>query len=39
MPLRKVTGGWTFGGPVYKSKAKADRAYKAYLAKRHSRKK
>ena len=34
MPVRKVSGGWTFGGAVYKTKAAADRAYRAYLAKR-----
>jgi len=37
MPLRKVKGGWTFGGAVFKSKAKAERAYAAYLAKKHSK--
>lgn len=37
MPLRKVKGGWTFGGATYKSKAAAQRAYKAYLAKKHSK--
>jgi hypothetical protein len=38
MPLRKVSGGWTFGGATYKSKSAAERAYRAYLAKKHSRK-
>ena len=37
MPIRKVNGGWTFGGAVYKSKEKAKRAYSAYLAKKHSK--
>jgi hypothetical protein len=37
MPIRKVKGGWTFGGAVYNSKAKAERAYRAYLAKKHSK--
>ena len=39
MPIRKVKGGWTFGGAVYDSKVTADRAYKAYLAKKHSKRK
>jgi hypothetical protein len=39
MPIRKVKGGWTFGGAVYNTKAKAERAYAAYLAKKHSGKK
>lgn len=34
MPLRKVKGGWTFGGATYKTKAAALRAYQAYLAKK-----
>lgn len=38
MPIRKVKNGWTFGGAVYDSKAKVERAYKAYLAKKHSKK-
>lgn len=38
MPIRKVKGGWTFGGGVFKSKAAAERAYRAYLAKKHSKK-
>jgi hypothetical protein len=38
MPIRKVKGGWTFGGGKFKSKAKAKRSYKAYLAKKHSKK-
>lgn len=37
MPIRKAKGGWTFGGAVYDSKSKAERAYKAYLAKKHSK--
>lgn len=36
MPIRKVKDGWTFGGGVFKSLAKAKRAYRAYLAKKHS---
>ena len=36
--LRKVKGGWTFGGAVYKTLAAAKRSYKAYLAKKHSKK-
>lgn len=37
MPLRKVKGGYRIGsGPVIKTKAKADRAYAAYRAKKHS---
>jgi hypothetical protein len=36
MPVRKVKGGWTFGGAVYDSRDKAERAYRAYLAKKHS---
>ena len=38
MPIRKVAGGYTFGGAVYKTKAAAERAYRAYLAKKHSKK-
>lgn len=37
MPIRKVKGGWTFGGATYKSKAACERAYRAYLAKKHSK--
>ena len=37
MPIRKVKGGWTFGGAVYKTLDAAKRAYKAYLAKRRHR--
>jgi hypothetical protein len=36
VPVRKVKGGWTFGRAVYKSKATAMRAYRAYLAKKKS---
>jgi hypothetical protein len=39
MPIRKVKGGWTFGGHVYKSLEKAQKSYKAYLAKKHSTRK
>ena len=38
MPIRKVKGGWTFGGAVYKTLKEAKGAYKAYLAKTHSAK-
>ena len=37
MPLVKVKGGWSFGGGVFKSKEKAKRSYRAYLAKKHSK--
>ena len=33
MPIRKVKGGWTFGGAVYKTLKAAKKAYKAYLHK------
>lgn len=41
MPLRKVEGGYKIGnGPVMKvSKQQAEKAYKAFLAKKHSGKK
>lgn len=39
MPIRKVKGGYTFGGGKFKSKAKAKKSYRAYLAKKHSTKK
>ena len=35
MPVRKVKGGWSFGGGTYKSKAAAERAYRAYRAKKN----
>ena len=38
MPIRKVKGGWTFGGAVYKTLKAAKKAYKAYLAKKHGAK-
>jgi len=38
MPIRKVKGGWTFGGAVYKTLAAAKRSYKAYSAKKHGAK-
>jgi hypothetical protein len=38
MPIRKVKGGWTFGGGTFSSYADAERAYRAYLAKKHARK-
>lgn len=40
MPVRKVGSKYAIGSgkPIYDSKAKADRAYKAYLAKKYSKK-
>ena len=40
MPVRKVGNKWAIGSgkAMYTSKAKAERAYKAYLAKKHSKK-
>ncbi len=39
MPVRKTKDGkWTFGGAKYDSREKADRAYAAYRAKKHSKK-
>lgn len=39
MPVRKTKSGkWTFGGAEYDTKAEAERSYKAYLAKEHSKK-
>jgi hypothetical protein len=38
MPIRKVKGGWTFGGAVYKTLKAARKSYKAYLAKRNGAK-
>ena len=35
MPIRKVKGGWTFGGAVYKTLKAAIKAYEAYRAKTH----
>lgn len=37
MPLRKVKGGWTFGGATYPNRAVAERAHKAYLARKNSK--
>jgi hypothetical protein len=34
MPIRKVSGGWSFGGGTHKTKAGAQRSYRAYLAKK-----
>lgn len=34
MPLRKVKGGWTFGGAVYRRYSDAVKAYQAYLARK-----
>jgi hypothetical protein len=41
MPVRKVKGGYRIGRgkATYRSKASANRAYAAYRAKKHSRKK
>jgi hypothetical protein len=39
MPVRETSGGWTFGGGTFDSKAKAERSYQAYLAKKHDKKK
>jgi hypothetical protein len=39
MPVRKVKGGWTFGGGTHKKKGDAEKAYKAYLAKKKGKKK
>jgi len=39
MPVKKVKGGWSFGGGVHKTKASVDRSYRAYLAKKNSKKK
>jgi hypothetical protein len=38
MPIRKVKGGWAFGGKaVYSTLKKAKNSYRAYLAKKHSK--
>jgi|TARA_R110000796_G_scaffold159451_2_gene276318 hypothetical protein len=39
MPIRKVKGGYTFGGGTHKTEASAKRSYKAYLAKKHTKNK
>jgi len=39
MPIRKVKGGYTFGGGKHKTKASANRSYRAYLAKKNTKKK
>ena len=39
MPIRKVKGGWTFGGAVYDTLEKTKKAYKAYLASNYRKKK
>ena len=40
MPIRKTSDGkWTFGGAKYKTRSACERAYKAYLAKKHSNRK
>ena len=39
MPVRKTKNGkWTFGGAEYDTKKDAEKAYKAYLARKHSKK-
>jgi len=38
MPVKKVSGGWSFGGGVFKSKADAERSYRAYLARKKKKK-
>jgi|TARA_R110002110_G_scaffold369397_1_gene579442 hypothetical protein len=37
MSIRKVKGGYSFGGGVHKTLASAKRSYKAYLAKKNSK--
>jgi len=37
MPIRKVKGGYTFGGGVHKTLESAKKSYKAYLAKKNSK--
>ena len=39
MPVKKVKGGWSFGGGVHKTLASAKRSYRAYLAKKNSKSK
>tara|TARA_R110000744_G_scaffold62766_2_gene129464 strand:+ start:753 stop:884 length:132 start_codon:yes stop_codon:yes gene_type:complete len=39
MPIRKVKGGYAFGGGTHKTEASAKRSYKAYLAKKHTKNK
>ena len=39
MPIRKVKGGYSFGGGVYDTLKKAKASYTAYLAKKHSKSK
>ncbi|MBD3360261.1 hypothetical protein GF366_00495 [Candidatus Peregrinibacteria bacterium] len=42
MPVRKCSNGkWRIGSGkcIYKTKSSAEKAYKAYLAKKHSKKK
>tara|TARA_R110000824_G_scaffold68083_3_gene176311 strand:+ start:311 stop:430 length:120 start_codon:yes stop_codon:yes gene_type:complete len=39
MPIRKVKGGWTFGGRLYKKLVNAKKSYRAYLAKKNTRRK
>lgn len=37
MPVRKTAKGYSFGGATYKTKAAANRAHRAYLAKKHKK--
>jgi len=39
MPVRKVGGKWKMGSKTFGSKAKAERAYTAYRAKKYGKKK
>jgi len=39
MPIRKVKGGYSFGGGVYGTLKKAKASYTAYLARKHSKSK
>ena len=38
MPVKKVRGGWSFGGGSHKTKAGAERSYRAYRAKKGKKK-
>lgn len=39
MPVHKKNGKWYMGSKKFKSKAAAERAYRAYKAKKHSKRK
>ena len=39
MPIKKVKGGWSFGGGVHKTLESCKRAYRAYLAKKNGKSK